>query len=251
MFPIAHAYLLERLIPSPTPVQYLGCIWPDMLFNGPLTHHQTHREGLALLAYVRTSALQLLPFMQAVLTHGSEPHGFDWYSDEAYDPGAPKGYAFERARPFVPAVIAATQVDPEIGLWKAHNFVEMSFEVALDQRAPHLKRAIAAACADVDLVRFVVEPLSRFFQQPMEALASNIQRFPETVALHDVTPATLASAYAIQLRLKHAVTDPSIPAMATIIADVWEAISRQPTPVPDSEIFLETCAREVAAVLAL
>src|SRR5579884_4036309 len=27
MFPIAHAWLVERLLPAPTPACYLGCVW--------------------------------------------------------------------------------------------------------------------------------------------------------------------------------------------------------------------------------
>lgn len=245
MFPIAHAYLLERLIPQPTPAQYLGCVWPDMLFLGPLTHHQTHREGLDLLRFVRAEAPELLPFLRAVLTHITEPHGFDWFSDEAYDPGGERGYAFERARPFVAEVVAATHVPEKDGWWKAHNFIEMSFEFGLDQRAPHLKRAITAACADRDLVQRIAVPLARHFRQPAEALARNIMAFPATVALDEVTPQTLAQAYTIQLRFKHQITDADVPAMAAIIARAWEAIA------PDRETFLATCEREVAHVLTL
>ncbi len=244
MFPIAHAYLMERLFPERTPAHYLGCVWPDMLFKGPLTHHQTHREGLALLAFVRAEAPEIDPFMRAALTHMAEPHGFDWFSDEAYDPGAPKGYAFERARPFVDQIVVAAHIDPSIGLWKAHNFVEMSFEMGLGTVYPHLGPAIGSACADQALVRQVTIPLARHFGQDADELAQNITRFPATVALDQPTSMELARTYAIQLEFKHGVIDPDIAAMAAIIEHIWTAIA------PDRDEFLATCEREVRAVLA-
>ena len=48
MFPIAHAWLVERLVAKPQPAHYLGCVWPDMLFESPLTHPQSHRSGMTL-----------------------------------------------------------------------------------------------------------------------------------------------------------------------------------------------------------
>lgn len=245
MFPIAHAYLMERLFAEPTPAHYLGCVWPDMLFDGPLTHTETHKQGRDLLAFARESAPNILPFIRAALTHMSEPHGFDWYSDEQYDPGATKGYAFVRGAPFVGAVVAATKVDPKDGVWKAHNFVEMSFDMALGQRFPHLGRAVAAACADRALVAAVTEPLAQHFGQPASALAANIHNFPGSVALEVPTSLDLARAYAIQLGFKHQIADPDIPAMAGIIDRVWEALE------PDREEFLQTAVRLVAAVLDL
>ena len=94
MFPLAHAWLLARVVPKPTPAHYLGCVWPDMLFDSPLSHPQSHRSGAALAAYAQSladaeDAATLRAFVTGVLTHGSEPHGFDWYSDEEYGAADP------------------------------------------------------------------------------------------------------------------------------------------------------------------
>ena len=244
MFPIAHAYLMAKIFANPTPAHYLGCVWPDMLFNGPLTHQQTHRECLGLLEFAHREAPEIVPFVRAALTHGAEPHGFDWYSDEAYDPGAEHGYAFERARPFVDEIVVATKVDPEIGFWKAHNFVEMSFEMALGQASPHLGRSVATACGDTELVKQVTEPIARHFGCDAEHLAVNITNFPYVVALETPTSTTLAQAYALQLRIKHGVTDADVPAMADILDRIWASIA------PDRDAFLATAVREVTAMLA-
>ncbi len=142
-------------------------------------------------------------------------------------------------------MVAATHVAPEIGLWKAHNLVEMSFEMALGQRYPHLGRGVAAACADGNLIARVTAPLAIFYGQPANALAANIINFPATVALDDPTSTNLARAYSAQLQFKHGVTDADIPAMARIIDDIWVAI------VSDRAKFLARCVRRVEAVLTI
>jgi hypothetical protein len=49
LYPIAHAWLVERLVANPQPAHYLGCVWPDMLYASPLTHAQSHRSGRLLV----------------------------------------------------------------------------------------------------------------------------------------------------------------------------------------------------------
>src|SRR5579859_5951229 len=132
MFPIAHVWLLERVVPAPIPAHYLGCVWPDMLFGGPLAHGDTHQRGAELLAFARDrlergapNAAEFLAFVIGALTHGSQPHGFDWYSDEAWDNSTPeaKGYAFQRGLPLAEATAAACRLPQHYGTWKAHNIV--------------------------------------------------------------------------------------------------------------------------------
>jgi len=122
MFPIAHAWLLERLVDEPQPVDYLGCVWPDMLFSSPLSHTQSHREGAALAAYARSlppdeDGETFRSFVIGVLTHGAEPHGFDWYSDEEYGgrPREERGYAFQHARSFASEAARACGLPEEQG----------------------------------------------------------------------------------------------------------------------------------------
>lgn len=89
MFPIAHGWLLAELTEQPAAAAYLGCVWPDMLFGSPLAHPQSHQSGAGLLAFARglpagAERDEFMAFVRGVITHGSEPHGFDWFSDEGY-----------------------------------------------------------------------------------------------------------------------------------------------------------------------
>src|SRR6516225_1727650 len=101
VFPIAHCWLLETLIPAPLPAHRLGAVWPDMLLEGPISHADSHQRGRELLTFARTrvaagepGAREFAAFVVGALTHGSAPQGFDWYSDESYDEPRPDGRGY-------------------------------------------------------------------------------------------------------------------------------------------------------------
>jgi hypothetical protein len=243
--------MIEQCVSSATLAHYLGCVWPDMLYGSPLTHQQTHREGAALAAY----AAPLPPghdtddfrqFVQGALSHGVEPHGFDWYSDEEYGglPASERGYAFQRGRQLAERAAAACGVASDQGWWKAHNVIEMAFERRLFAERPERGEGIAAACADTALVKRISVRLAEHFGQPAEALAEPIRRFPKIVELRPSTVASLARAYAAQTRLRHPGAAPDEAAIAQLITEAEAIVA------PDSDEFLRYCSAQVRAMLA-
>ena len=225
MFPIAHAWLIERLAAAPTPAHYLGCIWPDMLFESALSHTDSHRSGLRLAGALATLPAgpardEFRAFVVGALSHGTEPHGFDWYSDEEYGgrPAAERGYAFQQAVGITGDAASACGVAPDLGWWKAHNIVEMAFEQPLYLAEPHLGAALAGACGDKALCQRIADVLAGIFGQPAAALAEAMLRFPSVVTFAPDTTQPQAEAYALQTRLKHAGSAPDVAAIAALIA---------------------------------
>jgi hypothetical protein len=249
MFPIAHAWLLTQLIPQPTNAHFLGCVWPDMLYGSPLTHDQSHRSGAALVALVERVAPEeragLRAFVIGVLTHGAEPHGFDWYSDERYADAPPeeRGYAFQVARPLAESAARACDVPAEQGWWKAHNLVEMSFERPLYVAEPALGDRLAVACADEPLIARIAWALAEYFPADPAALAAPMRRFPAVVALQPTTTDALAQIYARQTRLRTPGAEPDVAAIASLIEEA------QSLTTTSREQFLRTCVREVGQML--
>jgi hypothetical protein len=250
MFPIAHAWMVEQCIPEPTLAHYLGCVWPDMLYGSPLTHQQTHREGATLAVYAASlssgdEADEFRQFVRGALSHGVEPHGFDWYSDEKYGglSASERGYAFQRGRQLAERAAEACGVVPDQGWWKAHNLIEMAFERRLYVEHPERGERIISACADAALVERISAHLAKHFGQPAEALAVPIQRFPQVVELHPTTVESLARTYAMQTRLRHPGAEPDEAAIAHLI-DEAEAIV-----APDADEFLRSCSAQVRAML--
>jgi hypothetical protein len=250
MFPIAHAWMIEQCVSSPTLAHYLGCVWPDMLYGSPLTHQQSHREGAALLAIAaslppRAGADEFRQFVQGALSHGVEPHGFDWYSDEEYGglPASERGYAFQRGRPLADRAAAACGVTQDQGWWKAHNLIEMAFERRLYAERPERGERIAATCADTALVERVSGRLAEHFSQPASRLAAAAGYFPQVVELHPTMVESLAHTYAMQTRLRHPGAEPDETALAQLIADAEIIVA------PDADEFLRSCSAQVHSML--
>lgn len=251
MFPIAHLWLLERVVIEPVPAHLLGCVWPDMLFGSPLTHHDSHQRGADLLKFARArvaagapDAGELMAFVVGALTHGSTPSGFDWYSDECYggEPASAKGYAFQRARPLADAAAAACRLPRELGWWKAHNLVEMACELPLHADEPDLADRFATACADAALVGRITRALAEFFGRPADALAASVRAF-ESVWARPTSSAEMARVYARQVHLKHGVDDPDETALAELITQAGELIA------PDRDVYLVHCVDQVRELL--
>lgn len=251
MFPVAHGWLLARLMATPTPAAYLGCVWPDMLFDSPLTHPQSHRSGAGLLAFARSLSAgverdEFTAFARGVISHGSGPRGFDWFSDEAYGPAGAqaRGYAFQRGAPLATRTATACGIAEEQGHWKAHNIVEMAFERSLFQADGQAAQSLAVACADTDLMVGLAEPLARFFGVDRAGLITSMRRYTELVTLTPHSLDALADAYALQTRLKHDGARPDTSALADLIGEAETLIA------DDRDDYLATCLSGVQATLA-
>ncbi len=250
MYPIAHAWLLERVVAKPTPAHYLGCVWPDMLFGSPLDHTQSHKQGDRLVAHARVlppgaEADEFRAFVRGALSHGSAPHGFDWYCDEQWGDRPPeeRGYAFQHAHPLADDAARACGLPLDQGWWKAHNLVEMAFETPLYRANPHLGERLAAACADHALAERMAAQLAPCFDVEAAPLAEAMLRFPSVVTLRPFDTATLARVYALQVRLKHQ-TEADVPALTALIERAGELIAG------DGQQYLATCVDRVGAMLA-
>ena len=250
MFPIAHAWLIERLVAAPTPAHYLGCTWPDMLFESPLSHTESHRSGARLAAAV--AALPAGPareefraFVVGALSHGADPHGFDWYSDEEYSgrPASERGYAFQQAVAISADAAPACGVAPDLGWWKAHNIVEMAFEQPLYLAETHLGVGLASACSDAALCHRIADTLSGIFGQPADDLAGAMLRFPSVVTFAPATTHPQAEAYALQTRIKHAGSAPDVAAIAALIERAQGIIA------PTRDEYLATCVAAVGTMI--
>jgi hypothetical protein len=221
-----------------------------MLFESPLSHPQSHRSGAALAEYATTlvdaeEAAMFRAFVAGVLTHGSDPHGFDWYSDEEYGgrPPEERGYAFQRGKVFAAEAAVACGVPEHHGWWKAHNCVEIAFERPLYAAQPELGDHLAAACSDTWLIERVARHLAGFFDQPAAALVVPMRRFHEAVLFQPETVGAWAEMYAVQVRLKHPGAQPDVAAIARLIERAEDIIA------VDGQAYLDDCAARVGAMV--
>jgi hypothetical protein len=251
VFPIAHCWLIETLIPVPLPAHRLGAVWPDMLHASPLSHADSHQRGRELLAFARSrvaagapGAGELAAFVVGALTHGSAPHGFDWYSDEAYDEPDPhgRGYAFQRGAPLAAETAAACRLPADMGLWKAHNVIEMACDQRIHDADPARADRFLAALGNAGLVARMAEQLAEVYGKPSDQLAASIGGFATWWAPPE-SPATQARIYARQVEMKHHVANPDAAALETLIERAAVLVA------PDVERFQARCVAWVRALL--
>jgi hypothetical protein len=221
-----------------------------MLFESPLSHTEAHRSGARLVEAVTTLPAgpardEFRAFVMGALSHGTEPHGFDWYSDEEYGgrPASERGYAFQHAVVLSEEAARACGVAPDQGWWKAHNLVEMAFEQPLYLATPSLGASLADACGDEALRNRIAGVLAGIFGPPAEALAGAMLRFPSVVTFAPATPRPQAETYAHQTRLKHAGSNPDVAALESLIVRAQAIIA------PTRDEYLATCVQAVRQML--
>lgn len=200
MYPLTHLCFANKLwsmmpgLPEDSALIALGCTFPDVVVGGFLDHHRTHRNSGKIVSFFQEHAPELMPFALGMLTHGSDPKGVDWYGDEKYL-DFERGYCFEKARPLVQEVIRCCHLPPELGWWKAHNFIEMGIEVDLGERYPQFQRQLFCAYHDQAAIRAVSQVLGKFFERPAREMAKSMTYFTGFVALESITEADLAAKY--------------------------------------------------------
>lgn len=223
MFPIVHAYAVRRLVGRAGPLHLLGAIFPDAVLVNGLNWEQTHRCGAALYDFFQARAPAGRPFAVGVISHGVAPAGLDYYGDQQYG-NFQRGYAFEEARPYADRVAAICHLPPEMGWWKAHNFVEMALEWLVARRHPELAGQMRQTLAHSAALSFLAPHLAAFFGGAGPDLAQSLPTMLPFLALDDITPAALAERYERQVRLKHGVEAIAVDEAAALIAEVAEAI---------------------------
>ena len=184
-------------------------------------------------------------FVQGALSHGVEPHGFDWYSDEEYGglSSSERGYAFQHGRQLAERAAAACGVAPDQGWWKAHNLIEMAFERRLYAERPKRGERIATACADTALVERISVHLAERFGQSTDAPGGDDAALPSN---RRIVPNDTRVARA-HIRRADA---PAPSRRAARWAALAHLIAEAETIVaPDADEFLRSCTTQVGAML--
>lgn len=202
MYPQTHVYFAEIIIGRQSDPVSLGSILPDMLIGEYFNHFEAHSKGVEIYNFL-TKNHSLLDFGQAVLTHGFEPKGLDYYGDEKYL-DYEKGYSFEKARPFILKTIEACNIPPEMGWWKAHNIIEMGVELLISSSGYYSER-LKSAFTNHSLVSEVSEMLQALWKNKDLRFARRIERFIGFIELERPSVELLAQKYRVQMQVKHRV----------------------------------------------
>jgi hypothetical protein len=219
---LTHIYFYSLIFPVDTG-GVLGAIFPDTNlltgFRWAITHKNTVSFHDSLSPDERAS---FLSFAWGMMTHGVDSEGLDYYGDEKYG-DFEKGYAYFKGREIVDDVIRACRVPPEIGLWKAHNFIEMAIENLVVRRQPRLSQWAETAFRDEDYIGALSLTLPRFYPLDASHFQSGITRFKEFI-IPSGDPLELGKSYAKVLQIRHGITGADPLELAGIIEKAGKII---------------------------
>jgi hypothetical protein len=249
VFPLAHLFFARQVLGCLDDAAALGAVLPDAVAAGGSGWEATHGMGLRLYEGAvgarergHPDGELLVRFARSALTHGAEPPGLDYYGDLAYD-GHDRGFAYLVARPLAERVAAVCGVSPDLGWWKAHNFVEMAIELVIDAENPALGACLQRALELPEPAATVASLVDDVLSWPPGGTAACFARFPSFLTLERLTPQRLAQTYQFQVRAKHGVAAIDVAAAAELIVEAVELVR----PVMDE--FFAVAADSVTRLL--
>jgi len=244
MFPLTHVLTARTLLESSQHQVVLGGIFPDLGNTVGLNRQIAHEMGTGFLEFCRERNRGFLYFAWAIITHGSKPNGLDYFADEYFNGQAP-GYCFQRAVPLVDKVITACALPPEMGLWKAHNFVEMAYEVIAVERYPFLSDLVLETLNDRVAISGCAEVLGQYFNVDISRIGATFRNLPGYFCLSGITPVRLAEKYAVHLKERHQITGSNVAAMAEIIEEAAAGVR------DEFDQFLGCCFQRITEMITI
>lgn len=218
MYPLAHLYFARKALSFADDALLLGSIYPDMAIISGIDWEESHRLGFKLWQHFCRKGRPLAYFSLGVISHGVEPPGLDYYSDEKYG-SFEKGYCFEKARPLIDDVIKACFISAGDGWWKAHNFIEMGIELYLFDKFPHLLTLLKRTLNNDGLIKIISRELSYLLGKEESLLEKSFLTFRRFVAGEKLDARLLAQRYQRQIYYRHNIASIDLNSCSDIILE--------------------------------
>ena len=193
-------------------------MFPDTIIVSGLEWNLTHKPGLALLGELAASGEHERSFALGWLSHVTDPHGLDYFSDDAY-PGTRRGYCFELALPNSRRAAEICGLPEELGWWKAHNFVEMGIELLAAHDWPEGAGRCEMALAKAGEHDATIRRAASLLDVDAQSTRDGYEGFSCFLRFDDISPEGLASAYERQVQAKHGVEHIDRDAAASLIEE--------------------------------
>ncbi len=240
MFPMTHVWFCRQVLGSLSNKEILGAVFPDIVITKCLAHEETHKPGWGLYDYIKQRYPENAKTAMAIATHTVFPEGLDYYGDENYGKGT-KGYCFQKGELIVDKVVKC-RIPEEFGLWKAHNFIEMSIELEILKRVPELRTQLHEAFNDEGSIGELSEMLGGYMSINPSQLAESFKAFYGFIEIKDINSTSLAEKYNQQMLSKHGISI-DIVASAALIEGSRQLIAE------DIMQFMQICEARVKDML--
>ncbi|HOE57501.1 MAG TPA: hypothetical protein PLL98_09255 [Bacillota bacterium] len=241
MFPLTHIWFSRKVLGYVNNMTVLGSVFPDTVIKCCLTYDQTHRAGWGLYDYFMDQSEEYIDFVKAIAVHTVNPRGLDFYGDEEYGDGY-KGYCFQKASKIEKEVITACNIPEKLGLWKAHNFIEMGIELNISDSEKELADIFTKGLNDKLLIRELSSHIDKYFGLKRMSTAECFSKFNDFLELEDLNSFTLSCRYNTQMQVKHGI-EINISKCRDIIEKCRSIVEE------DFEKFIAYCTEKVEAML--
>ncbi len=237
MFPLTHIVLAKQVLAKENPQTVLGSVFPDFAVFLKVGRNMAHEMGPDFFDFCCRYYPNHLDFALGILTHGTNLPGLDYYADEAYD-GKDVGYCFQRAEKIAEKVREVCRLPENMALWKAHNFIEMSFEVLTAEKYPDIEtRALASFPGKEE--SFCANVLSEYLDRPPADVFRMFQVVPEHFCFDGTDIPCMAKKYLDQLRRRHGIEADDVKGAAAIIEEGCDLVRLE------YDSFMEFCQENV------
>jgi hypothetical protein len=144
MFPLTHLYTAERVLGYENHLTALGALFPDYGAFLGIGRNVCHEMGVDMYRYAAEHDPAHLDFAYGALTHGTALPGIDLYADEEYH-GRRPGFCFQKGELIAEDMAVCCNLPETMTVWKAHNVIEMAFDILTERRCPNLGKTVLAA----------------------------------------------------------------------------------------------------------
>lgn len=214
---------------KPSSLGAIGAIFPDTTLLTGLRWADTHLRTVEFYdsLFLKRSfadaqddkstwkADEFADLAVGILTHGVDSGGLDLYGDEKYQ-DFEKGYSYSRAGPIIEDVIRVCKIPREMGLWKAHNFIEMGIESLVASKNPQIGKWVDEFREDYEAMNRAALVISRFYGMETEKFEKAISGFVKFLKPSG-DPDELGESYSQVLRIRHGILDADAGEISAVI----------------------------------
>lgn len=234
MYPLVHYYVNTQVFGEVSHLMALGALWPDLAVGAGGDRDEAHTQGVAFYDWCRCNFPEAMDAARGMISHGIDPPCVDHYADEFW-PDHVRGYMFRTALLYLPQVAACTGLDGATDIpllprgvepprsnvwWKAHNFVEMAYEMITARQHPDLGRRLVEAATDRQAVATLARALQGWHGLPVQPILDIFASVPDSYALIDSGAQAQARVQAASMHHRFTSFRMDLPAMAELLEQI-------------------------------
>ncbi len=224
MFPLTHIATAQAVLGKENNMTVLGSVFPDFVTYLGIGRNVGHELGQDLYNYCQSNYPECVDFALAVLTHGTSLPGIDSYADEVYHHKRP-GFCFQEGAKIAPLVEKYCKVPANMALWKAHNFIEIAFDVLTAAKYPDLQARAERHIYSPN--EPVIEMLHHYLQVPKASLEKMFQVTPRQFCFDGTNVALITEKFLDSLERRHGIVGGDLEKATEISRQAVEIITPQ------------------------